>query len=316
MKTEKEKLEASNEIFSSYRPHATIDFVVLEFSASSSTGHDRKTNGQTIKSRLNASYVNAIDATNHGGPATKFRARIQSPVRCDFDSWVKEHVPTATGIKLVSIEISLDFYPPDPGNADMPEIAAFIARALKNRVSDNRRFSGYTDKVTGDIFSVIEIPYTAEAHSIIVDAFSKDRVYFIGNVVDEIHQRLYVKSTDNGESLPVEQHCVRLEITLNNEQLIRQLGVVFDTGKFCLEKAAKYFYLLTLKDKPDGLMPAVHERSASRAEIAPNNEPYLTRNRNYRKYPRSTAANSDANRKIRSSLRTRSRQINRQISAA
>jgi hypothetical protein len=221
---------------SHYRFAAEVDWIKVRFSTRSPT------NFQMIRRHLpQASRVDAIEQ-GPSGAATAFVATIQDP-----GSWRRvdacmqrlcEVVPLGPLLNVAGIEVSLDAYSKSNSRADIIQMAATFYKGLTNPVSDNHRFSG---RYLGDAEG---IPNSRTLQ----DRLSKGRVICIGNVDDDLMQRIYAKDTDNGGkvALPVTDHRARIEIRVQGAALPAHDWVQW--GKFEFQSLKAWFKFRRIRD--------------------------------------------------------------------
>jgi hypothetical protein len=262
--------------YTRFRFKAVIDWIEIEIYTATST------NFQTVQRRLNDilrlsegrnAYVKACES-GAGGSALVFRFRIYNP--SDWQEVIvklqklEELIAFSKQPKVTAIEVAFDAY--SKGEAKNDELAQLVSSYYRNLtlfVSGNRRL--YKGKGSPK--------YANIRPEFLVKDISEGWQIGIGNDDDDRYQHAYLKTTDDGELLPAEEHRARLEIRLQGEEISH---LTFeDWKKYSFQSLSRFFKFRRRKDeKLDPLMqfiaeinPQIGERG--KPKIAGKNRLYL-----------------------------------------
>lgn len=214
--------------------------------------------GHKVRSKLresfNVSRVIPLDdntgeelkGTDLSRSHTKFKARVQDPARMsvltDLASKMKREYGLASPPGVMAVEIALDVYVEGAEQEDLAKVVRYLFWTASGLVSENRRL--YRDwKGSGKA-----IPQKRESF---LRDLAKGYTLGVGSKTDPMYQRMYVKTTDNKESLPQDQWRARTEVALSGDALpcksLDQLAR-FNFVSLRKHRGIRFFSFHTVKD--------------------------------------------------------------------
>ena len=281
--------------YSRFRFRAVVDWIEIEILT------ERHTNFQTVQEKLRVilglpegkdPYVQALEE-GAGGRATVFRFRIYDPKNwhqvMSMARKLSEYFPSAGIPKVTVIEIAFDAY--SKGEATPGELAELVACCYRNMtgpVSENRRV--YKDyKGSGKA-----IPRQSAS---LARHVREDGQIGIGDVTDEHYQHIYLKTTDNSETLSVSDYRARLEIRLRDVKIPCRGFNEWESFRF--ESLSRFFRFRQIED---GFSPMMHMVAKASTQIGERKERRRAGG-GTRLYSRATSADRPLNDAARYALR-------------
>jgi hypothetical protein len=242
-------------------------------------------------------YVRPLDK-GPGGVATRFVVTFQD-VRCWGDAHARLHrlaarFPLASEPIIAGIEVSFDAYARSgTQSADLVDMAVRFF-TFGNVVADYRASGIWHNGV--EVQKVEAVMSSHDARRLL----RNDRVINIGDRDDDVTQRVYFKTTDNGTPLPVAEHRARAEVTLRGAAL--PFTTLAEARSFDFKTLAKpkpgYFRYRKQRGGLEPLRSLIHSRYAQVGK----REERRTANRSRRLYDGDTQADTALNQRARKAL--------------
>lgn len=207
---------------------ASIDWIEFEINTKTST------NFQTIRRHAELNYVEAVDAGD-GNAATTFKFRFY-----DIKNWqqvtnffkrIEDDVSLANKAKVTGLEVSFDAFSKTQSIDDTKSHVAIFLMTFTNALASNpnHRAASKGKGTAKQIFLHTLNIRQVDSHT-----------FYIGSQKDnDATMRIYHKTTDRKNSLPIEQQCARIEVTLKNSEL--PFTSVDDGLNYSFEKLASWF---------------------------------------------------------------------------
>jgi len=216
------------------RLKAEVDWIEVRFRL------ERSTNFKTLYDR-GQSFIKAFSEDDNGlrrvgnTGANTFSVRLQCPG--SFADVVKALDKITSGNRIigtpeiVGLELALDIYSVSGNDNALADRAYNMFQFATKFASDNRRFTGTLGNK-----DALPIPEHGDE---VKNLLNQGRGIFIGNKHDDLHQRIYVKRTDNHNMLPVSGHRARYEVTFKDGRVpVRDLD---ELQSFKFESLAYWF---------------------------------------------------------------------------
>lgn len=280
--------------YSKFKFRAVVDWLSFAIETASPT------HGETIFGKCSlTNYVTKLNA-GPGGAATRFIVRFQ-----DVASWSDAHerlygptgvaarFPLASEPTIAGIEVSFDAYARAATRDDIVDMAVRFF-AFGNVVADYRSSGVWHNGVM-----VQKVEAVMSRHDV-RRLLRNDRVINSGDRADDVTQRVYFKTKDNGEPLPEKEYRARAEVALQGAALpFRTLdearGFKFQT---MTKPATKYFSYRKQRDGMEPLPALIHSRYA---QVGTRKE-WRTGNGSRRLYGRHVQADTALNERVRKAL--------------
>jgi hypothetical protein len=221
----------------SFKYKASIDWIELEITTLENS------NFNAMRNRFKAHFVEPINPSA-GGSTNQFKFRIHNP-----QSWYALEktiervslVKTISTVKIVAIEIAFDAYSINNDKKELQTKVAEFYKYMQNPVSTNHRLSG-TGKTPIATSNLDQNIFRIE---------SGMSVYIGNQATDSISQRIYHKTIDNNEILPVDFHRARYEVTFRNEGLPFQ--TIEQAKKYKFTRLTKWFQFRKIDEDASGI---------------------------------------------------------------
>lgn len=254
--------------YSGFKFKAVVDWIEIEIRTSKHTKFEIVRG--TLKTILDFPehknpYVEPLDEGD-GRRATVFRFRIYDPKNWQQITEIvrklgKQH-PFAEMPKVAVIEVALDAYSKNESMDELAEMVADYYRKMSRLVSPNRRL--YRDYKGSPESMYIRRP-------LLVRRIKEGWQIGIGSTTDELYQHAYLKITDNGETLPINEYRARLEIRLQGAELPCRS---FEEWKhFEFASLSEFFRFRKIKDGLDSITQMLMEE---KPQIGERIEPQRT----------------------------------------
>lgn len=201
--------------YSRFRFVFVVDWIELEVRLLKATqGQHLKNAGAGMFSHvhgINPQTGEKYPENRKGTTTTRFAVRIQAPERftaitAALDT-IRERLDPSCAITVCGIEVALDAYANDcSAPEELAEMASHLLKGI-NRVSSNHpriyRERGETRAIG--------------SHKELIRALQEGFQIGIGDGDGARFQHSYLKSTDDGQALPMDQHRARIEIRLQGD---------------------------------------------------------------------------------------------------
>lgn len=281
-----------------FKFRASVDWLAFEIETASREHGDKifKCPFEIEGVRKPFHLVNYVTPLNKGpgGVATRFLVCFQ-----DVTSWdnaqakldaLAKRFPLASEPTVAGIEVSFDAFARTATRADLIDMAVHFF-AFGNVVADYRSSGVWLNG------AMVEKVAAVMSRRDVRRLLGNDRVINIGNVGDDVTQRVYFKTKDNGKPLPEEEHRARAEVTLQGAALPFTTLVGARSFKFQTMTKPKTRYFGYRKQK-DGMEPLPALIHTCRAQVGKRAE-RRTENRSKLLYDPNTQADTALNERAR-----------------